>query len=314
MKTMMKILLFMLMLVLLIHCEKEQYLLLETGPVQNITDNGADCSGTIQNYSGSIIISQGFCWSTQKDPTISDTSINDSTGSTSFACKISGLSPNTVYYVRAFATNNVDTYYGNNYKLKTYTSSVTDIDGNVYYSVTIGSQIWMSENLKTTTYNDGTKIPLVMDKSEWNQNTGPGYCYYDNDYRNKKIYGALYNYYTITGGALCPDGWHVATDDDWSTLINYVGGIGVSGEKLRSILHWDISTRSGSDEFNFCALPGGYRAHSWFRYLGECGYWWSVIESDDPSVWSLGGYTDKMFRISSPTKTFGYSVRCVKDN
>lgn len=100
---------------------------------------------------------------------------------------------------------------------------ITDIEGNVYTSVKIGTQTWMVENLKTTKYNDGTSIPLVTDNAVWKSSLSPAYCWYDNDISNKEPYGALYNWFAVNTGKLCPSGWHVPTIDEWSVLEQFLG-------------------------------------------------------------------------------------------
>jgi len=172
----------------------------------------------------------------------------------------------------------------------------------------------MAENLKSTTYSDGKEIPPIFDKTKWNNNTGPGYCYYEGVSRNKETFGVLYNYLTVSGGKLCPNGWHVATDADWSNLIKYVGGKNVAGEKLKNPLLWDESNGSENNEFGFSSLSGGYRAHSWYRGIYKSGYWWSVIDLNTATAWRMSSNSNKISRVSVPIKTFGYSVRCVKDN
>ena len=112
----------------------------------------------------------------------------------------------------------------------TATPNVVDIDGNVYHTVTIGTQVWMVENLKTTKYNDGTAIPLVTDNTAWGALTTPGYCWYNNDSATyKNTYGALYNWYAVNTGKLAPTGWHVPTDSEWTVLTTYLGGQSVAG-------------------------------------------------------------------------------------
>ena len=105
------------------------------------------------------------------------------------------------------------------------TGTVTDIDGNTYKTVQIGTQTWMAENLRTTKYNDGEAIPYVTDNSVWVKLETPAYCYYNNDISNKKMFGALYNWYTVNTGRLCPSGWHVPTDAEWTTLAITWGAI-----------------------------------------------------------------------------------------
>ena len=103
-------------------------------------------------------------------------------------------------------------------------SMITDVDGNSYHTVKIGTQTWMVENLKTTKFNDGSPIPLIRDSSTWKASLTPGYCFYKNDSaKNKSTYGALYNWNAVNTGRLAPKGWHVPTDAEWTVLINYVG-------------------------------------------------------------------------------------------
>src|ERR1035437_6837240 len=155
-------------------------------------------------------------------------------------------------------------------------NTVTDKDGNVYHTVTIGTQTWMAENLKTTQYNDGTSIPYVTDNTAWSILSTPAYCWYSNDaatYKNK--YGALYNWYTVNTGKLAPTGWHVPTDAEWTTLTNYVtANLGTSlnvAKALAATTDWTIDTYdagaigndlSKNNSTGFSALPGGYRFFS----------------------------------------------------
>ena len=148
---------------------------------------------------------------------------------------IYGLNDVTTYYVRAYATNDAGTGYGMAMSLKTL-DGINDIDGNAYNKVTIGRQTWLVENLRTTKYNDGTLIPLVQDNTAWSNLITPGYCWFDNDeVANKNPYGALYNWYAVNTGKLCPSGWHVPTDTEWTTLIDNLGGLDVAGGKLKEI-------------------------------------------------------------------------------
>ena len=168
----------------------------------------------------------------------------DGSGTGTFTSSITGLTAGTTYYVRAYATNSAGTGYGNDISFTTQqggVGNVTDDDGNVYHSVTIGTQVWMVENLKTTKYNDGTSIPLVTDATDWHNLLTPGYCWNNNDEATyKATYGALYNWYTVNTGNLCPTGWHVPGDAEWTTLTTYLGGEDVAGGKLKEvgITHW----------------------------------------------------------------------------
>src|SRR6056297_474152 len=170
--------------------------------------------------------------------------------------------------------------------------TVTDIDGNVYSTVIIGDQEWMAENLKTTTYNDGTSIDLVTDDTDWENNTTGAYCWYDNDQANyAETYGALYNWHAVNNGNLCPDGWHVPTDAEWTTLEDYItsdGHIGTEGAALKATYGW-YDDGNGTDDYGFSALPGGGR-HYDYSFFGEgyFGSWWSSTESSSSIAWVRG--------------------------
>ncbi|MBA7528679.1 hypothetical protein ES705_20867 [subsurface metagenome] len=194
--------------------------------------------------------------------------------------------------------------------------AVTDYDGNYYNIVEIGSQVWMAENLKTTKYNDGTAIPLVTDPTTWINLTTPGYCWYDNNEANyKNTYGALYNWYTVNIGKLCPTGWHVPTDAEWSTLIDYLGGESVAGGKLKETgtIHWNSPNTGATNETGFKALPGGLRSVAFYD-IGYYGRWWSATEQDAASAWIrvLANGNGIVFS-SNNGKSAGFSVRCLRD-
>ncbi|MBN1387218.1 MAG: fibrobacter succinogenes major paralogous domain-containing protein [Bacteroidales bacterium] len=196
--------------------------------------------------------------------------------------------------------------------------TVTDTDGNVYTTVTIGTQVWMAENLRTTTYNDGTSIPQVTANNEWKNMKTAAFCWYGNDadsYGN--TYGALYNWYAVNTDKLCPAGWHVPTHDEWTTLTDYIGGAVVAGGKLKEsgTLHWDSPNFGATNETGFTGLPGGSRQDGGFMFIGVSGSWWSATESN--ADWAiergLNYNSGSVFWVSFNPKSNGYSVRCLKD-
>lgn len=197
-------------------------------------------------------------------------------------------------------------------------SIIKDGDGNVYTSITIGTQVWLKENLKTTKLNDGTAIPLVTDNDEWINSTTAAYCWFDNNINNKNPYGALYNWNALNTGKLCPSGWHVATDTEWTSLVNYLGSESVAGGKLKEngTLHWLSPNTDATNESGFSALPGGYRYEltGGTHYLGTGGYWWSSSEESSLMAWRISMYNDyaSVFKTSQ-NKIQGCSVRCNKD-
>ena len=198
-------------------------------------------------------------------------------------------------------------------------NGVRDIDGNHYETVLIGYQIWMAENLATTKYDDGTDIPLVTDNSAWAALTTPGYCWYDNDQATYgSTYGALYNWYTVNTGNLCPTGWHVPTDGEWTTLTTYLGGESVAGGKLKEagLAHWNSPNTGATNETGFTALPGGVRDDGGtFMAINGYGGWWSATEVDAGVAWGRGMfyYSSGVYRDYGYNKKNGFSVRCLRD-
>jgi uncharacterized protein (TIGR02145 family) len=195
---------------------------------------------------------------------------------------------------------------------------IFDGSGNEYTFVTIGTQDWLIENLKTTKYNDGTDIPHVTDDLEWINLSTPGYCWYYNDKATYgDTYGALYNGYTVDTEKLCPIGWHVPSDEEWTALINYLGGSSIAGGKLKETgtEHWVSPNTGATNETGFTALPGGCRvATPDFKYVGYHGEWWSSTEYSPDNAWNRGmGYSGSYVGRSGYHKIFGFSVRCVRD-
>ena len=194
---------------------------------------------------------------------------------------------------------------------------IKDIDGNVYKTVTIGTQIWMAENLKTIKYNDGTVIPLVTDGAGWAALTTPAYCWFNNDESTyKAAYGALYNWYTVNTGTLCPTGWHVPSDAEWTTLTTYLGE-SVAGGKLKEAgtTHWASPNTGATNETGYTALPGGYRCScAAFYSIGYFGFWWSATENVVAYALIRGLYysNSDVYRNYNYKKS-GFSVRCLRD-
>jgi uncharacterized protein (TIGR02145 family) len=195
--------------------------------------------------------------------------------------------------------------------------TVKDIDGNVYKTVTIGKQVWMMENLKTTKYNDGKTIPLVTDNTAWTDLTASEYCWYNNDIANKKVYGALYNWYTVNTNKLCPRGWHVPTDAEWTTLTTYLGGEGVAGGKLKETgtTHWKRPNTMATNSSGFTALSGGGRYEDGKFYdLGSKGYWWSSTEEGEANAWCFElQYAIRSINRLGSRKPAGWSIRCLRN-
>ncbi|MFM6953433.1 MAG: fibrobacter succinogenes major paralogous domain-containing protein [Sphingobacteriaceae bacterium] len=197
------------------------------------------------------------------------------------------------------------------------TLTVTDADGNVYQTITIGTQTWMAENLKTTKYNDGTNIPYIADQGGWTGLSFPGYAWYNFDNANKVSYGALYNWHAVNTGKLAPTGWHVASEADWQTLLTFLGGALIAGDKLKEAgnTHWGVPSTNATNETGFTALPGGFMTNfGTSANLISTGYFWTATTVDASTAQS-----HTMSRSSAETtlntynKSCGLSVRCVKD-
>jgi uncharacterized protein (TIGR02145 family) len=298
--------------------------ILSTTAITEITETTAKSGGNITDDGGATVTARGVCWSTSQNPTISGSKTENGTGVGNFTSNISGLEPNTTYYVRAYATNSKGTGYGNALIIR---EKVTDADGNVYSTVVIGNQKWLVENLKTTKYNNGTPIPNVLPGEDWTSLTTGAYVWYANDEASyKNAYGALYNWYAVNTGKLCPTGWHVPTDAEWTTLTDYAGGWKVAGGKLKSTRtapaaypSWASPNTGATDEYGFSALPGGYRGNydgtGYFYGVGNRGYWWSSTEDAAAHAWSR--YMDYDAGYAAPaygSKRPGLSVRCLRDN
>jgi uncharacterized protein (TIGR02145 family) len=296
-----------------------------TGTTTATSSATATSGGNVTSDGGATVTVRGVCWSTSANPTIAlSTKTSDGTGTGTFTSNIPGLTANTTYHVRAYATNNAGTGYGEDVTITTY--ATTDIDGNNYSSVTIGTQVWMAENLKVTKYNDNATvdIPNVTGEAAWTGLTTPAYCWYNNNAAAyKATYGALYNWYTVDaasngGKNVCPAGWHVPTDAEWTTLTNYLGGESIAGGKLKEIgtTHWTSPNTGATDETGFTAIPGGARNYDGtFRNIGNYAGWWSATEFGPSSAWSRSlYYNDTDVNTTDDYKKDGLSVRCLKDN
>ena len=195
--------------------------------------------------------------------------------------------------------------------------TVIDIDGNVYNTVTIGTQVWLKENLRTTKLNDGTEIPNVTSGTEWAGLSTPGYCYYDNSWSNALTYGALYNWHAVNTGKLCPVGWHVPSNEEWTTLITYLGGDTLVGGKLKETgtAFWLSPNRGATNETGFSGLGGGYRSNSSgsFRAIKTSGLFWTSSEYWDMAIFLSLSYSTSNPYMYYANKLAGMSVRCIRD-
>lgn len=197
--------------------------------------------------------------------------------------------------------------------------TITDIDGNVYGTVKIGTQVWMTENLRTTKYRDGSAIPNVTDNAAWSALTTGAQCTYNNTTKSDSIalFGRLYNFYAVADSRnIAPAGWHVPTDAEWTTLTNYLGALAGGRLKESGTTHWNSPNADALNDSKFGALPGGNRSYypGTFDNLGYYGYWWTAPEINASNAWLRGlRYYDSTVGRSNYDKSSGFSVRCVRD-
>ncbi len=292
-----------------------------TTAATSVTNTTATLNGTVNanNSSTTVIFEYGLTTSYGLTSTATQSPVSGTT-LTNVSVGITGLTSGQTYHYSLKAVNAGGTTNGGDISFTTtVTTTVNDNEGNVYHTVTIGTQVWMVENLKATKYNDDTSIPLVTDATDWQNLSTPAYCWNDNDEATyKATYGALYNWYTVNAGNLCPTGWHVPSDAEWTTLTTFLGGEDVAGGKLKEAgtTHWLSPNEEATNESGFTALPGGDRwFNGTFPGIGAGGYWWSSTEHSSSFAWYrfmyyLLGYVDRDY----DAKEVGFSVRCVKDN
>ena len=201
--------------------------------------------------------------------------------------------------------------------------TVSDVDGNMYTTIVIGKQAWLVENLKTTRYRNGDIIPNVVDSVEWKNIRTGAQCYYNNDQSNSYIYGSLYNWYVVNDPRkICPEGWHVPSDAEWAALTTSLGGLAVSGGKMKQegITLWNTPNTGATNQSGFTALPSGRRratefmTHADYEFLGNAGRWWSSSQHDTETAWTRAMHFDDMaVERSTRAKVYGLAIRCIKD-
>lgn len=280
-----------------------------TSSVTSITSVTAISGGNVLSDGGANVTSRGVCWSASSGPTILNTKTINGAGTGSFTSNLTGLTANTLYYVRAYATNSVGTAYG------TEISFTASPNG----TITICSAVWMDKNLSVTTYSNGDPIPLVTDPAQWAALTTGAYCYYNNDPSTEAIYGRLYNWYAASDPrGLAPAGWHVATSAEWVTMRDCLGGMAVAGGKIKEAgtVHWNNPNTGATNSSGFTALGGGYRtSFGPFDDIGGSGRWWSFDTYNSTLGQGANVYynTSDLWSLVASDKTGGQYVRCVKN-
>lgn len=294
-----------------------------TGQITSVTATSAVCEATIIYDGGAQITKRGVCWSISPDPDINDNYMTTSSVTETYLCNLTSLQSGTLYFIRAFVENDAGISYGAE---KSFLTGVSDTEGNLYKTVIIGSQTWMAENLQSTRLNDNTPIPNITDNSLWVGTSAPAYCWYDNDNVHKPVYGALYNWYTVNTGKLCPEGWHVPTDEEFNSLEVFLGMIPEvannwgfrgtdQGFQLKSTTGWG-NNGNGNNSSGFSALPGGYRfgADGQYFLLTTLTYWWCNSAHDTDRGWyrRVESENSQVYRAST-SKKGGKYVRCIKN-
>ncbi len=295
----------------------------DTDTASSVTSSAATLNAIITATGSAAVSATGFKYATNSALT-TPTDVPGSGTSSPFTGSLTGLSPGTQYWAVGYATNSVGTSYGDTITFTTNvpfacgTSTVT-YDGHPYTTVLIGTQCWFKENLRNDNYRDGTAIPGNLTAGAWSTTTSGAQAVYDqggaNETSNLTTYGRLYNWYAVTNAAgLCPTGWDVPTDAEWTVLETHLGA--GAGDQLKATSPtWDGTNSSG-----FSALPGGFRSRidGSFDNFGNNGYWWSSSPAGSLLSGSLAWYRDLSPGGSEVNRDNdfvrgGFSVRCVRD-
>ncbi len=342
---------FILSAVVFFSCSKEDEVNLSDPPIVITSDinmiqrTKAQCGGRMISVGSSPVTAFGVCWNTTGNPTVNDNLTSDGKVPELYWTYLHPLIPNTLYYVRAYATNGSGTGYGTERKFTTIPAStgiifnddltygtISDIEGNVYKTIIIGTQTWMAENLRTTKYTDNTEIDLITDDGKWGNLETPGYCWYENnEHLYADIYGAYYNWLVVYTSRLCPTGWHVPSDDEWKTLEMNLGmskeqadaedSRGISegaGIKEAGTNNWIPGGSVGTNESGLTGLPGGLRTSFVGAFEDEgltCNWWTSTGYYPIGGIAYYRSLSYSSSRIGRNLKNIkgGLNVRCIKD-
>jgi uncharacterized protein (TIGR02145 family) len=300
-----------------------------TTTVSGILSTQATSGGNVTSSGGGSVTARGVAYGTSQNPTTLGLTTVNGSGTGVFTSSMAGLSPTTLYYVRAYATTSAGTAYGSQVSFTTTavpficgTNTVSDVDGNVYNTVQIGAQCWTQSNLKVSKYRNGDNISTGLGNTVWSNTTSGAYAIYNNDPVNDGLYGKLYNHFAaMDSRGLCPTGWHVPTDGEWTTLETFLGGSSVAGGALKSTVTqptpggWLAPNSGATNSSGFAAGPGGKRdSDGAYTLLGTHGYWWSSSTSGFNGWYRYLGYNGGgIYRLLNVDRRGGYSVRCVKD-
>jgi len=282
----------------------------------SVQTTGAVVEGNVTDAGGQSIIERGVVWNTTGTPTTLDNKIANGNSLGTYTTQISGLTLGSTYFIRTYATNTSGTAYSNTRTITTALPPVVDIDGNYYDTVHIGNQIWFKQNLKTTRYRNGGNIPYVLGNTDWQALTTGAWSYYAHDPANDAIYGKLYNWFTTQGDTICPTGWHVPSDSEWTILIDYLGGESVAGGKMKSIGtdYWYNPNTGATNVSGFSALPGGFRNYvGSFYNIRITAFFWSATSGGGIAGIRLLGNFSGIVERQDMNKLNGLSIRCLRD-
>ncbi len=315
--------LFMSIAMIFMACRKSTDISLSTVstlPPLAVSSSAATLAISVESDGGSHIIDCGFYIGTSQDPETSGQRFQVGSDTGIFVGQLSGLTPDVQYFAKAFAKNGKGENLGSLIDFHT-PATVKDYDNNVYETVQLANQVWMAENLKTTTYRNGdpigTTTPATADITG---ESNPKYQWpYDGSEANADLYGRLYTAWALSDSrGLCPTGWHVPSDPEWTILTDLLGGETYGGGYLkeRGTANWDTPNEGATNETLFNALPGGSRndASGTFTDSGAGAYFWSSTDYDSEDTWyrHLTAGSVEIGRIGGSKKA-GFSVRCIKD-
>ena len=321
-------------------------ILIRTDSISGLFYRSCSVSGTIVYLGESDIEQYGFVWSESPDPTLDLGEYLDLGGRSdpgSFTETITELNPGTNYYVRSYASDVSGTEYGDVIPFVTgAVGTVTDYDGNVYQTVEIGEQIWMAESMRASHYADGTAIPLVEGDAAWNavKIDDKAFCYVNNDPLISETYGSYYTWAAAMDGppdtqpgpngfqGVCPDGWHIPSDEEWKQLEIYLGLSKEDAEKVtfrgadeggklkeQGFAHWKSPNTGATNVSGFTSIPSGGRHYEGgFFETGYFAIYWAGTEGQPSDAWTYHQDFDRAESFRGLIfKNYGYSVRCVKD-
>lgn len=303
-----------------------------TDGISEVSHQSAIVSCTVQDDGNDQVGVRGICIS--ETPNSAELNFNGQTcliqgsGNGQYAVVLELLSANTSYYVRAYAGNNIGVSYGETLSFATGVPSspgpiLTDVEGNEYQTVQFGNgQLWMAENLRTSRYSNGDVIPEVVIDNNWHDLSTGAWSRYEHYSEYENIYGKLYNWYSVNDSRnVCPIDWHVPGKEEWMTLIDFLGGEGVAGGKIKTAgAEWTQPNEGATNESGFTGLPSGYRAN-WgsFYGLNTGGSWWSSssappVNAFNQLAWFVRvGNLSQDVRVDYLDRTSGHAVRCLKD-